>query len=115
MNTRNYFEGIYDDFFGVEKEKSNEEIKKGSQEEMTSLFEKINNLYVTDDSKNLLKKIIEYMRKYDEGIEKNYIPFNIILEINNSAIKNEIVEILSTSALYFSYIDKDKKKYQCMN
>ncbi|MBQ6282582.1 MAG: AAA family ATPase [Bacilli bacterium] len=110
MNTRNYFEGIYDDFFGVEKEKSNEEIKKGSQEEMTSLFEKINNLYVTDDSKNLLKKIIEYMRKYDEGIEKNYIPFNIILEINNSAIKNEIVEILSTSALYFSYIDKDKKE-----
>lgn len=110
MNTRNYFEGIYDDFFGVEKEKSNEEIKKGSQEKMTSLFEKINNLYVTEDSKNLLKKIIEYMRKYNEGIEKNYIPFNILLEINNSTIKDEIEEILSSSALYFSYINKNKKE-----
>ena len=110
MNTRNYFDGIYDDFFGVEKENSNEKIVKGSQEEMTSLFEKINNLYITDDSKNLLKKIIEYMRKYNEGIERNYIPFNILLEINNNSTKEEIENILSSSALYFSYIGKDKNE-----
>ena len=110
MNTRNYFDGIYDDFFGVEKKRSNGEIRKGSQDEMTSLFEKINNLYITNDSKDLLKKIIEYMRKYSEGIEKNYIPFNILLEINNSNIKDEIEEILSSSALFFSYIEKDKKE-----
>ena len=104
-----YFKGIYDDFFGIEKENNNEVIKEGSQEEMTSLFENINKLYITDESKNLLKKIIEYARKYNEGIEKNYIPFNLILETNNNKLKEEIIYILSYSLKYFSYIDNSKK------
>ena len=110
MNTRNYFDGIYNDFFGVEKSNNKEQIEMRSQEEMTSLFEKINNLYITDESKDLLKKIIEYERKYNEDIEKNYIPFHIILETNNNDLKNDIEEILSKSALFFKYIDDDKKE-----
>ena len=108
MNS-NYFKGIYDDFFGVEKE-NNELIEEGSQEEMTSLFEKINSLYISEDSKKLLKKIIEYARKYKEGIEENYIPFNLILETNSDNLKEEIIYILSYSLKYFEYIDNKKKK-----
>ena len=77
---KNYFKDMYDDFFGVEslkgvtleKEEENDSSKLGSQEEMASLFERINKLYVNEESKNLLKKIIEYMRKYQEKIETNY-------------------------------------------
>ena len=34
------------------------------------------------------------MRKYKEGIETNYIPFNITVEINNKETKEEILYIL---------------------
>ena len=107
---KNYFEGIYDDFFGVEKATEKEQMEMRSQEEMTSLFDRINTLYITDESKNLLKKIIEYERKYNEEIEKNYIPFHIVLETNKNDLKSDIEEILSTSAIFFNYIEEDKKE-----
>ena len=60
-----YFKDIYTDFFGVESlpktiVKEKEEKDRGAQEEMASLFLKINNLMVSDEAKDLLKKIIEY-------------------------------------------------------
>ena len=109
MNT-DYFKDIYKDFFGVEKNDAKEIKNESSQETMTTLFDKINKLYIKDESKELLKKIIEYMRKYDEGFEKNYIPFNIIIEVNNKETKEEIEDILSTSALEFNYIKNNTKK-----
>ena len=117
MNSRDYFKDIYKDFFGVEelqrnekKDENNNSFEKRSQEEMTSLFERINKLYITDESKDLLKKIIEYMRKYNEKIEKNYIQFHIIIDINSLDSQKEIEEILYESAKYFSYIDDNKRK-----
>ena len=60
------FKDIYTDFFGVE----NETLKETSQEqvEMSKLINRINNLYMDDESKNIFKNIIEYMREYKEGI-----------------------------------------------
>lgn len=87
---KDYFKDIYKDFFGVETlDNVSEEIKESSQDIMTTLFDKINKLYVNDESKELLKKIIEYMRKYNEGLETNYIPFNIIIEVNNKETKEK--------------------------
>ena len=113
MNTRDYFKDMYTDFFGIEsqpkievKEKSKEE----SQEEMTSLFVSINDLYISDSSKETLKKIIEYMRKYSEGIEKNYIPFNLILSVDNDELETKITDILYKSGTYFKYINNKKKE-----
>ena len=37
----------------------------------------IDDLYITDESKELLKKIILYMEKYNNKEESNYITFNI--------------------------------------
>ena len=115
MNTRDYFKDIYQDFFGVET--TSQELKKelvsteiASQEEMSELFNKINSLYVTDESKDMLKKIIEYMRKYQEGIEKNYIPFRLIINANNDDVTNTINDILYTSSKYFKYIDNNNIK-----
>ena len=111
---KDYFKDMYTDFFGIEslpkievKEKKEE---VGPQEKMASLFTKIDNLYISDSSKDLLKKIIEYMRKYHEEIEKNYIPFRIIIKVNNNTLKNELIEILYESSSYFKYIVNDNKK-----
>ena len=59
----NYFKDMYADFFGIESqpkiEVKEKEEDKGPQEQMASLFLKINSLSISDDSKDLLKKIIE--------------------------------------------------------
>lgn len=108
---KDYFKDIYKDFFGVDSlDNNSEEIKESSQDIMTTLFDKINNLYVNDESKELLKKIIEYMRKYKEGLETNYIPFNIIIETNNKETKEDLLYILEQSSTFFNYIKNNTKK-----
>ena len=110
MNT-DYFKDIYKDFFGVESlpKEENKKIEESSQK-MITLFDKINKLYIKDESKESLKKIIEYMRKYNEGIETNYIPFNILIEINNKETKEELINILETASINFNYIKNNNKK-----
>ena len=108
MNTKDYFKNMYTDFYGVENNREIKPVKEESKSEdelMSSLFDEINNLLVTDESKDLLKKIIEYMRKYHEGIEKNYIPFRLIIETNNTNLNDELNSILSTAGYNFKYIN----------
>ena len=57
-------------------------------------------------SKNTLKKIIEYMRKYSEGIEKQYIPFNMCIYSNNKETIYGIIDIISDAVTLFSYIKR---------
>ena len=113
MNTKNYFKDMYTDFFGVESlpkiEVKKEEESKGPQDIMASLFDKINELNISSESKDLLKKIIEYMRKYNEKIETNYVPFRFIIEANNNKLTEDISNILYDSGTYFNYISKDKE------
>lgn len=117
MNTKNYLQDIYSDFFKVESTNQGSEIKsstsdatQNSQKEMEKLFEQINQLYIDDDSMKLLKQIIEYMRKYNEKIENNYIPFNLLIETNNNDLREKIENILYESAKYFSYLKNTDKK-----
>ena len=111
---RDYFKGIYEDFFGIENSKEltieveNTTNEETEQEEMTEIIDKINNLYVDETSKNLLKNIVEYMRKWKDGLEKNYIPFRLIVNSNGELIK-EVENILYKAASTFNYLDsKDK-------
>lgn len=107
---KDYFKDIYTDFFGIEslpKIEVKEKEEVGSDEKMTSLFLQINNLYISDESKDLLKKIIEYMRKYNEKIERTYIPFRLIIKCNNNKTRDDIKNILYAAASYFNYIDKN--------
>lgn len=123
MNTKDYFKDMYTDFFGVEsgprfsvkvikddKTIEDEKQEQTSQEEMTSLINKINDLHITEESKNLLKKIIEYMRKYNEKIETQYVPFRLIINVNNNFLLEEITNILYESSKYYNYIDNTTKK-----
>ena len=110
-----YFKDIYKDFFGIESvpkievKKEEEKEKVGPQEEMASLFLKINNLNIDEEAKDLLKKMIEYMRKYNEGLETNYVPFRLIIKTNTSTLVHNINDILYTAGEYFKYIDTKQK------
>ena len=85
-----------------------EEVKEASKEDkdsfMTKIFEKIEELYVDAESKSLLKKMVEYMRKYQEEIEKEYIQFNVILLAQSRKIIASIAMILYESGKFFNYI-----------
>lgn len=137
MDTKQFSKDVYEDFFGVEKikaeneklakelglnqdyptielnkqdeakdELTEEQIKETKDEFMLKAFEKLEKLYITEQSKNTLKKIIEYMRKYSEGIEKQYIPFNMCIYSNNKETMYSIVDIISDTATFFSYIKR---------
>lgn len=134
METKNFFKDVYDDFFGIEKLKReneklreelnitddypiievNEEQKKEEEslaktkaekdQKMVEFFELIENLYITEDSKNTLKKMIEYSRKYNEGLEKQYIPFNMCIYTNDKDLASKIINIVNDFTIYFSYV-----------
>ena len=115
MNTKDYFKDVYEDFFGVEvaNKLNNEEVVKevsNIQEEMRNVFLEIDSFFMSDDTKNLLKQIIEYMRKYNEGIESNYIPFNIILKVSHREQRDKIVEIIKKMASMLSYVNNGSKE-----
>ena len=136
MENKNFFKDMYDDFFGIEKirrenEKLKEELnlneddyptitvekssstssnntveksKEDKDEEMAKYFDMIDTLYITDESKETLKKIIEYMRKFNEKIVKQYIAFNLCIYTDNKESINKIVDIINDMAMFFSYV-----------
>ena len=89
-----------------------EEIDKDKY--MKDVFEEIDNLYIDDNSKDLLKKIIEYMRKYNEKIEKQYISFNFKMYSNNKETISQIVRIILNSAKLFKYLKHGEAAYYSM-
>ena len=149
MIDKDIFKNIYEDFFGIEKLKreneklakeiglntedipaieikkvvektddnsnsdiarensiSEEELKKVKDEQMLKFFERLEKLYITENSKNTLKRIIEYMRKYEEKIEKEYIAFNLAIYTNNKETVYACVDLVSDVATFFQYVKK---------
>ena len=137
MENRNFFKDVYDDFFGIEKiKKENEKMRQelGINEDypsielekskdngaeavitvhknkedkdikMTDFFDRIDKLFIKQESKETLKKIIQYQRKYNEGLEKEYITFNICLYLKDRENIDAIIKIITEASLYFEYI-----------
>ena len=69
-------------------------------------FKNIDNLRVEEESKETLKKIVEYIRKYNEGIEKQYISFNMCIYSNDDETIKNILKILNENINYFLYMNK---------
>ena len=140
MEKNNFWENMYNDFFGIEKiakkneklrkelelsddyptievksieenanintDLSSEELKSVKDNKMVEWFDKIDKLYITDESKNVLKKIIEYIRRYQEKLENTYIPFNMCVYSDDKECINSIIDIVNEVFIYFSYIKK---------
>ena len=73
---------------------------------MEDIFKKIDDLYIQDESKNTLKKIIEYIRKYNEKIEKQFISFNMTIYADNKETFESILRILNDAVNFFGYLPK---------
>ena len=132
MNKSDFLKGMYDDFFGISKlskenqdlakeieelnkdfpkievkpAQNNELSKDQKDEKMKNIFEIIDNLYIEEKSKDSLKKIAEYIRKYNENIEKQYISFDMCIYTNNKETLSAITNILNELLNYFSYTKK---------
>ena len=87
-----YFNEIYNDFFGtkeitIDNNQSNTVVKNN--------IEEVDDLLIDDCSKDLVKKIINYMESYTSNDEKKYLNFNIMLEGNNKNNSEQLSGILS--------------------
>ena len=71
---------------------------------MENQFKKIDGLYIDEKSKETLKKIIEYVRKYNEKIEKQFISFNMSIFSNNKETIEGILRILNDTINFFEYM-----------
>lgn len=67
------------------------------------LNKKVDNCNLTEESKNVLKKMLEYAKKYNSGVVKNYIPFNMRIYCDNDSTLYEIINILAEGFEYFKY------------
>ena len=104
MNKDKIMADVYKDFFGenlYEEEKTTE-----NKEEVELLEEEninIDSLFIDDDSKKLLNKIIDYMRLYSEKQETNYIPFNITIESDDEELIKKITNIIKHYSDKYNY------------
>lgn len=89
-----------------QQDKKNELSKEDKDKLMEASFKKVEELHITEESKELLKKIIEYIRKYNEKIEKQFISFNMCIYSENEEVKKDILDILNQNINYFSYMKK---------
>ena len=95
----------------VNSNKQDEKIELSKEDKdklMEASFERIEQLHIQDKSKELLKKIIEYIRKYNEKIEKQFISFNMCIYSESEETKKDILDILNQNINYFSYMKKGK-------
>ena len=91
---------MYDDFFGTPLVET-EEDKKVTEEVNEEID--IDSLLLDPESIELLKKIILYIDKYNNGQVSNYITFNILLNCDNKETIEKIIKILkSKSGKYIS-------------
>lgn len=109
---KDYFKDIYKDFFDTSLQpkievKEKEEV--GSEDKLASLFLDIDNLYISDESKELLKKIIVYMSKFKAGEETVYVPFRIVLKENNRTLIDKVTNVLFDAGSYYDYFVNNKK------
>ena len=73
---------------------------------MEDIFKRIDELYIEEESKNTLKKIVEYIRKYNEKIEKQFISFNMNIYANNKETFEGVLRVLNDSINFFEYLPK---------
>jgi len=89
----------------VAAEKHNEEERENKLKE---LYERIDDLYITEESKETMKKMIGYAKKYDDQEIKNYIPFDFRLYSDNRESTKAVVDIISEGLSYFNYVIGNK-------
>lgn len=133
-NNDDILKNLYNDFFGNEKitNKNLEDREKYEAKEFPKIeiktplsenavdkdlkkeinvdkfFEEIDKLQITDKSKDTLQKMIEYAKKYNEGITKKYIPFDMRIYCDNDKTLYSITDIIRDALVSLRYLSKDE-------
>ena len=106
---KDYLEDVYKDFYGEEEgEKKYIENKEEANKEVP--IEEIDKLLITDESKELLHKILDYMSKYSKEEEKRYLNFHLLIESNNKETINIIEEIIKSFVSKYKYVKNNDSK-----
>ncbi len=104
MNSENILSDVYRDFFG-EYEDRKKQLNLETDNNI-NLEEEINKLHINDESKDLFKKIIDYIYNYNN--EKRYIPFNIsVVKLTNKTVES-IIKIISSAVSKSKYVTNNK-------
>ncbi len=94
---------VYKDFFGDSLVTTDKENKEETVEETEETLTDVDNLFIDDKSKELLKKIINYIMLYSEKKETNYIPFNITVNTDDTVLVSNVVSIIRYYAKKYNY------------
>ena len=105
-----YLGDLYKDFFGEEEgAKKFEELE--SKEEAKELVEEdIDKLLIEDKSKELLHKVVDYMKKYNSKEETKYLNFHLLIQSDNKETINKIEEIIKGAISKYKYLEGAKTK-----
>ena len=87
---------------------SKEEIAAQKTAKLEEFFKRIDDAHLVSESKIVLKKMVDYARKYSDGIVKNYIPFNMRIYADNDETLYDIVNIIIDGFTYFGYMKNDE-------
>ena len=90
-----YLKDIYTDFFDNKYSVDNNTIKDDSID--------IDSLYITDESKELFKRIISYMEDYQNKDNIVYIPIRLVINTNSNKTIKDVIDILLSSVKKYSY------------
>ena len=101
MNNKVNFDKIYEDFFGSTYATQLKEEENIIKEEIN--IEDIDSLYITNNSKILLKKIINYMTNYKSN--NIYVNFNIEILTNNHEVSQTIINLLNRVGTKSNYLE----------
>ncbi len=104
MNSENILSDVYRDFFG-EYEDRKKQLNLETDNNI-NLEEEIDKLHINDESKDLFKKIIDYIYNYNN--EKRYIPFNIsVVKLTDKTVES-IIKIISSAVNKSKYVTNNK-------
>ena len=106
MNNKVNFDKIYEDFFGSTYTTQLKDKENVIKEETD--IEDIDNLYITNNSKILLKKIINYMTNYKS--DNIYVNFNIEILTNNYEVSQTIINLLNRVGIKSNYLEGNNIK-----
>ena len=87
---------------------SKEEIAAQKVAKLEEFYKRIDDAHLIDESKQVLKKMVDYAKKYSDGIVKNYIPFNMRIYADNDETLYDIVNIIIDGFTYFGYMKNDE-------
>ena len=105
-----YLGDLYKDFFGEEEGAKKFEELENKEEAKELVEEDIDKLLIEDRSKELLHKVVDYMKKYNSKEETKYLNFHLLIQSDNKETINKIEEIIKGAISKYKYLEGAKTK-----